>query len=119
MEHNLPIVRIVHPTEALMVPVASLVCVPSPFTPVHEAFKLGAAVVAVYGDRFVAQVTDVVINLAYRADDPLPVVLALAFKSLASCIPTSILKAVPDVVAARDSATAPAELLVVDLVAIA
>lgn len=118
MEFNLPIVRIIHPAEALMVPVTSFMGIPSPFTPVHKAFKLGAAIVAVDGDWFVTQVTDVIIYLAYRTDDPLPVLLALAFKSLASRIPTSILKSVPDVVAARDSATAPAKLLVVDLVAV-
>lgn len=63
-----------------MVPVACLLGVSSPFTPVHKAFKFGAAVVAVDGDWFVTQTTDLVVNLAHRVDDPLPVIFALAFK---------------------------------------
>lgn len=83
-----------------MVPVASLVGIISPFTPVYQALKLAAAVVLVNSDRLVAQVTDVVVNLARGANDPLPVVLALALEGLASGIPTGVDEAVPDVVAA-------------------
>lgn len=103
-----------------MVPVASLVGIPSPFTPVQKIYELGAAIVAVNGDGLVAQVGDVVINLAHRADDLLPVELvALAFEGHASRIPAGSVEALPDVAAARHAASAPAVLLVVDLVAIA
>lgn len=110
-------IRVIDQTEALIVPVTPLVGVPSPFTPVDKFLETSAAVVAADGEWLIAQIADVVVNLARGADDLLMVELSMAFDGVA-LLSTGIHKSLPDVVAARHGATAEADLLLVFLVAI-